>query len=141
MDMDIPGKLDELNKKFWKWSEESYNLKDHSTIETTPVNRWMESAHKVRLLNVDSENKIFYFETSRKVKKDGTFSLDSKIFETSWTLAGKKITVKYDPFVPERPMVSYDNQDFGRATPLNRDFNNKLPGRKKLQEDNKNDQS
>jgi transposase InsO family protein len=140
MALDKPKKLEELNRKFFKWSETEYNLKRHSTINTTPIERWMNTAHKVRLFDINSEDETFYFETSRKVKKDGTFSLDSKIFETSWTLAGKKITVKYDPFVPERPMVSYDNQDFGRATPLNRDFNNKLPGRKKLQEDNKNDQ-
>jgi hypothetical protein len=91
----------------------------------------MESAHKVRLLNVDSENKIFYFETSRKVKKDGTISLENKVYETSWSLAGKKVTVRYNPFFPERPFISYENQDYGRATPLSRDFNNKLPGRKK----------
>jgi len=53
-------------------------------------------------------------------------------------LTGKKVQIKYDPFAPERPIVSYENQDFGRANPLSRDFNNKLPGRKKL-EDNKND--
>ena len=31
--------------------------------------------------------------------------------------------------------LSYENQDYGRATPLSREFNNKLPGRKK-KEDN-----
>jgi len=138
--LDAPKTLEELNRKFWKWSEEEYNLKRHSTIETSPVERWMNTAHKVRLFNINSQDETFYFETSRKVKKDGTFSLDSRIFETSWTLAGKKVTIKYDPFVPERPIVSYENQDFGRATPLNRDFNNKLPGRKK-HEDNQNDKS
>lgn len=132
---DAPKNLEQLNQKFWKWSEESYNLKRHSTIETTPVKRWMETAHKVRLLNIGAEDEIFYFETTRKVKKDGTISLDSKIYETSWSLAGKKVTVRYNPFSPERPFVSYENKDYGRATALSRDFNNKLPGRKK-KEDN-----
>ena len=131
MVIDAPRKLDDLNRKFWKWGEESYNLKHHSGIETTPVERWMRSAHKVRLLNIGAENEIFYFETTRKVKKDGTISLDSKSYETSWVLAGKKVTVRYNPFFPERPFISYENQDYGRATLLNREFNNKLPGRKK----------
>jgi len=135
MAFDIPKKLDDLNRKFWRWGEESYNLKHHSGIETTPVERWMLSAHKVRLLNIGSEDEIFYFKTTRKVKKDGTISLDSKTYETSWTLAGKKVDVRYNPFFPERPFISYENQNYGRATLLSREFNNKLPGRKK-KEDN-----
>ncbi len=134
-ELDAPRNLEELNRKFWKWSEESYNLKVHSTINATPVSRWMETAHKVRLLNIDAEDKIFHFETTRMVKKDGTISLDNKIYETSWTLSGKKVTVRYNPFFPERPFISYENQDYGRATPLNRDFNNKLPGRDKRRDD------
>ena len=131
MALDAPKRLVDLNKRFWSWSEESYNLKRHSGIEAVPVERWMESAHKVRLLNVGAEDEIFYFETTRKVKKDGTISLESEIYETSWTLAGKKVEVRYNPFFPERPFIRYENQDYGRATPLNRAFNNKLPGRKK----------
>lgn len=134
MELDTPKKLADLNKKFLAWSEESYNQKVHSTIETTPIERWMLSAHKVRLLNLEAEDKIFYFETTRKVKKDGTISLESKTYETSWTLAGKKVDVRYNPFFPERPFIRYENQDYGRATPLSRDFNNKLPGRKKKEE-------
>jgi len=134
MALDKPKSLEQLNSKFWRWSEAEYNLKPHSAISGTPIERWMASAHKVRLFDLNSANETFYFETTRKVKKDSTFSLDSKIFETSWALVGKKITVRYDPFVPERPTVSYENQDFGRATPLNRQFNNKLPGRKKHKE-------
>lgn len=134
MELDAPKKLDDLNKKFWKWSEESYNLKRHSGIDATPIERWMLSAHKVRLLNFGAENDIFHFETTRKVKKDGTISLEGKIYETSWTLAGKKVDVRYDPFFPERPFIRYENQDYGRATPLSREFNNKLPGRKKKED-------
>lgn len=132
--LDAPKNLEELNRKFWKWSEKSYNLKRHSTIEATPVNRWMETAHKVRLLNIGVEDEIFHFETIRKVKKDGTISLNGRIYETSWSLAGKKVTVRYDPFFPGRPFISYENQDYGRAAPLSREFNNKLPGRKKKED-------
>ena len=131
MALEPPKKLDDLNRKFWRWGEESYNLKHHSGIETLPVERWMRSAHKVRLLNIGSEDEIFYFKTTRKVKKDGTISLESKTYETSWTLAGKKVDVRYNPFFPERPFISYENQDYGRAALLSREFNNTLTGRKK----------
>lgn len=131
--LDPPKNLEELNRKFWKWSEESYNYKKHSAINTTPMERWMNTSHKVRLLNIGMENEIFQFETTRKVKKDGTLSLLNKIYETTCALAGKTVTIRYDPFFPERPYVSYEGQKYGMATPLNRDFNNKLPGRKKYE--------
>jgi len=125
-----PRTLGELNRRFWKWLESDYNLAAHSGIGgATPVNRWMETSHKVRLLKPGTEDEIFLFETRRQVKKDGTFSLQSTIFETSWMLSGKKVTVSYDPFMPERVFVSHEGHDYGRANILNRQFNNKLPGR------------
>ena len=134
MELDAPKNLDELNRKFREWCEVSYNHKYHSGVDEAPIDRWMRSAHKARLLSVGAEDEIFYFETTRKVKKDGTFSLESKTYETSWTLAGKKVDIRYNPFCPERPFVSYENQDYGRAAPLNREFNSKLPGRKKKED-------
>jgi transposase InsO family protein len=140
MELDPPAKLDDLNRKFWKWGEESYNNKEHSMIKMKPIERWMLSSHKVRFLSTKAENETFYFTTTRKVKKDGTISFDSKIYETSSSLVGKKVDIKYDPFFTERPFVSYDNQDYGRATPLDREFNNKLP-RNNKKENNKNERS
>lgn len=125
--LDPPRKLEELNKKFWKWCEESYNLKVHSAINSTPIERWMNTSHKVRLLNIGVEDEIFQFEEIRKVKKDGTFSLKNSIYETSWTLAGKKVSVRYNPFFPEQPYVSFEEKKYGKANLLNRHFNNKAP--------------
>ena len=130
MILDKPKDLKSLNQKFWKWSEERYNRKTHSTIKSSPIERWMNSAYKVRLLSPGAEDEIFRFSTTRKVKKDGTISLHNKIYETSWTLAGKKVDVSYDPFSPERPWVSYENESFGRANALSREFNSIMPGRR-----------
>ena len=125
--LEPPRKLEELNKKYWKWCEGSYNLKVHSTINSTPIERWMNTSHKVRLLNIGMEDEIFQFEEVRKVKKDGTFSLKNCIYETSWTLAGKKVSVRYNPFFPEQPYVSFEGKKYGKANLLNRHFNNKAP--------------
>jgi transposase InsO family protein len=131
--LEPPRKLEELNKKFWKWCEESYNLKVHSAINGTPIERWMNTSHKVRLLNIGTEDEIFQFEEIRKVKKDGTFSLKNTIYETSWTLAGKKISVRYNPFFPEQPYVSFEGEKYGKANLLNRNFNNKAPRKSSLE--------
>jgi transposase InsO family protein len=125
--LEPPRKLEELNKKFWRWSEESYNQKEHSTTNMTPIERWMHTSHKVQLLNIGTEDEIFQFEETRKVKKDGTFSLNGKIYETCWTLAGKKVSIRYNPFFPEQPYVSLGERKYGKANLLSRNFNNNAP--------------
>jgi len=130
MTLQPPKDLEELNRKFWKWSEGEYNQSPHLGIKReTPISRWMATSHKVRLLKPGVEDEVFLFETTRMVKKDGTFSLQGIIFETCWTLSGRKVKVQFDPFMPERAFVYYDRQDYGRANILNRQFNNSLPGR------------
>jgi len=125
--LEPPKTLEELNKKFWRWSEESYNLKVHSAINAAPIERWMNTSHKVRLLNIGMEDEVFQFEETRRVKKDGTFSLKGKAYETCWTLAGKKVSVRYNPFFPKQPYVSFGGRKYGKANLLNRDFNNSAP--------------
>ena len=122
-----PAKLEELNREFRKWCESSYNHKVHSTISERPIDRWMRTSHKLRLMKVGGDDEIFRFTATRKVKKDGTFSLKNKIFETTYALANKTVTVKYDPFFPERPYVSFEGATYGRANLLNRDFNCTAP--------------
>ena len=90
------------------------------------MDRWIESSHKVKLMPLNTEDDIFFFTTSRKVKKDGTFSFKGIQFETSCTLAGKKVNISYDPFCNTRVYVTYEKQPFGPANILNRDFNNKI---------------
>ena len=126
IEFEKPKKLDELNSKFRIWCHDSYNMKEHSTTGITPMNRWMTTSHKVRLMNSSTDSGIFRFKETRRVKKDGTISFKNKIYETTSVLAGKTVTLSYDPFLPEQPYVSFENQDFGKAHLLNRDFNNRI---------------
>jgi len=123
----IPKTLEELNNEFYKWSEDNYNHKKHSSIGMKPVEKWLLSSHKIKTLSVDLEDEIFYFTTTRKVKKDGTFSLNNMFFETSYQLAKQKVSIHYDPFMPERVNVSLDGKNYGKATLLNRTFNSNKP--------------
>ena len=56
--------------------------KTDDEINMPPIERWMSTSHKVRLLNIGTEDEIFQFEDTRRVKKDGTFSLNGKTYET-----------------------------------------------------------
>lgn len=119
-----PENIDRLNSAYWRWVEEEYNLAEHSSLHCTPIEKWTASSHRVRLIDPGRADELFRVRETRCVKKDGTFSFRGAQFETSWMLAGKKVTVTYDPFDPDRRLrVSFENSDFGYASPLDRGFN------------------
>jgi len=70
---------------------------------------------------------VFLIEASRTVKKDGTFSLNKQLFETSWTLAGKSVQIRYDPLHTPWVYVYDDHNFFGKAYPLDKSVNFNLP--------------
>lgn len=131
---EMPKNLEELNRRFFRWCED-YNLKEHSAINTTPLKKWMATSYKIKLLPPLKADEAFMFEDTRKVKNDGTFMLTGKLFETHSALAGKKVSICYDPFFPEKVYVSCEDQDFGRANILDRNFNASMSRKKYAGED------
>ncbi len=121
------SRLADLNKRFFSWCEE-YNNRRHSAIGCTPMHRWLNSAHPVRLLpDSPTVDDLFLLEVTRVVKKDGTFSLNGVRFETTSVYAGKSITVRYDSGDLSRAHVYFDDEYLGVALPLNAGGNNNLP--------------
>jgi transposase InsO family protein len=124
MQLNPPKSLDELNRLLWRWIEQDYNSKNHSAIATSPILRYLQTAHKLKLLPSNQEqDQLFYFEEQRIVKKDGTFSLKGELFETDWTLAGKKINLRYQPDNLDRVHVYFQKTSYGVANPLDRQQN------------------
>lgn len=126
-----PSNIDELNRQFWRWMEQDYNHAVHSELGCTPMERWLASAYKVRLLSAEAEDTAFLFHATRKVSKDGTIRLNGRRLETDWTLAGKKVELRYDPFGSDRVLVYFQGQCFGAAHTLDRQINATLPRHRK----------
>jgi len=114
----LPQNLDALNRAFRVWTETHYNGAIHSAHGFTPSQRWIDGASRLRTIDVDEADELFLFETHRKVKKDGTFSLSAKRFETDSSLAGQQVLVRYDPITLNRVDVWFEQQFRGRANPL-----------------------
>jgi len=95
------------------------------------MEKWLSSPRHPRLLpdNPHTDN-LFLLETQRCVKKDGTFSLCGKRFETSYVYAGRKVTVRYDGHDFTRVYVYCDGKYVGPAQPLDPGANNQLPRNK-----------
>lgn len=123
-------KLAELNRAFFAWVE-GYNNRHHSTIGCTPMEKWLKSPRPIRLLpESPTTDDLFLLEVSRRVKKDGSFSLVGIRFEISYVYAGKKITVRYDQGDLSKAHVYADGQYLGIARPLDPIANNLLPRQK-----------
>ena len=120
-------RLGRLNAAFFKWVE-SYNQSKHSTIGCTPMEKWLRSPRSPRMLTeAFSTGDLFWLETTRVVKKDGIFSLNSTRFETNYTLAGQKVTIRYNGQHPTAVRVYHDDTFIGISYPLDATGNNGLP--------------
>lgn len=89
--------LEALNRQFTHWVEHDYNATIHDALGMKPIDRFGIDLPRVRFLQPsDHDDELFYAETDRKVKKDNTFSLFSRRYETPVDLAGKEIQVRHD---------------------------------------------
>ncbi|MCK5538279.1 MAG: transposase [Bacteroidales bacterium] len=127
----LPKTIEELNSTFWSWLETDYHQCFHTGIQMKPIEKWLLSSPQIRLIPADKEYSSFLFHAERKVRKDGTFSLNGITYETCFTLASKKINIEYDAINNLNVYVSYEKRDYGKATILDKHINNNLPRKNK----------
>jgi transposase InsO family protein len=89
--------LEALNRQFTRWVEQEYNATEHDGIGMKPIDRFGIDLSRVRFLSPSEHNdELFYAEADRKVKKDNTFSFQSRRYETPADLRDKEIQLRYD---------------------------------------------
>src|SRR5690625_3612565 len=90
--------LDELNRSLFKYVEEEYNSKIHSSINMKPIDKFIQSIDLIKFIpNKQEIDYIFLYRVTRKVKNDSTISIDSILFEVPLKYVGEVINVRYDP--------------------------------------------
>ena len=114
--------LEALNRRLHAWIEAEYHATPHRGLGgMTPLDRWSATADGVRHpepgLDLDD---LFLFEVKRRVARDRTVSLKSRLHEVDSGLVGETVTLRFDPDAPPaRPLkVVHDGRDAGLATPL-----------------------
>lgn len=95
---DSAHSLEELNERFWQWLEVDYHRKVHASLEgKTPhevFHNQLESI--VYLENPSILNTIFLKRERRKVKADGTITLNKKLYEVPPCFIGLSVDVRLD---------------------------------------------
>ena len=114
--------LEALNRRLHAWIEGEYHATPHRGLKgMTPLDRWAVTAGDVRYpeprLDLDD---LFLFEVRRRVARDRTVSLRSRLYEVDSGLVGETVTLRFNPDAPPaRPLkVVHDGRDAGVAKPL-----------------------
>ena len=90
--------LEELNERFWRWLEEDYHRRPHASLDgKTPHEVFQSQLDRIRFLeDLSILETIFFKRAERKVKQDGTITLEKQLYEVPSEYIGQKIEVRID---------------------------------------------
>lgn len=109
--------LDELNERFWRWLEEDYHRRIHASLEgKTPHEVFQAQLDQVKFLEDPSIlNTIFLKREHRKVRPDGTITLNKQLYEVPHRFIGYPVDIRFD----EQGVYVYeDNRKVAEAIPV-----------------------
>jgi putative transposase len=125
------GSLRELNEKLWRWIEEIYHGRVHSSTGLKPSERFVAGLQgaAVRKLEpaLDLES-LFYARATRTVRKDGTVRLEGVLYEVDLSLRGFTIELRFDPYKLDRLEIYHRGKPQGLARRVDLHLNSQLGG-------------
>lgn len=113
--------LSALNSRLWAWLAQSYHVSAHDGLKgITPKTRYQQDLAHIRPLGTlaDKLNALFYHRHTRKVRKDGTLTFHSPVFEVPYELTATRVVLVVDPHT-QQPIrcESKTGQDLGPVVP------------------------
>jgi len=123
--------LEKLNEALNRWLDEHYNVTIHSSTRQTPLNRYLKHAHLLREAPKDL-NDYFRLQTTRKVDRDRTVSLNGMLYEAPIPLIDKTITLLYHQDDPARIEAFHEGLSHGMLVPLNMKINCRIRRENKI---------
>ena len=112
--------LEALNKRFWAWLDQGYHRRVHSSLETTPLDAYMAQIDQVRhIADPTALDFIFWHRLSRKVRTDGTITIQGKLFQVPLRYVGMRIEVRFDNYPPKEVFVFEGDVSICAAEPVN----------------------
>lgn len=114
--------LKELNQALWDWIDNDYHQRIHSSTKEAPLARYLKHIHLIREAPKDMED-YFRKRITRRVHKDRTVSLNTRLFEAPTGLIGKIVTLLYHDHDPQRVEVFFNETSHGYLVPLDLHIN------------------
>jgi putative transposase len=90
--------LEELNERFWRWLEEDYHRRVHASLNgQSPHEVFQSQLEQLTFLEDPSIlETIFLKREHRKVKADGTITLNKQLYEVPSQFIGFSVDVRFD---------------------------------------------
>jgi putative transposase len=112
-----PADLDELNGWFRTWVEHEYHPRAHSETGQPPLARW--AAGNPRRLPGRAIDEAFKWEERRTAApKTAIVRLHGNAYQVDPALAGRKVTLVFDPIDLTAVEVRYRGESYGLAEPF-----------------------
>lgn len=98
--------LSELNRRFWQWLEEDYHRKNHHSLDMTPLDVYFSQSSSIRMLDDPAAlEHLFLKRAIRKVRHDGTISVNNRLYEMPSKYISQRIEVRFN----EEGVYVYEN--------------------------------
>lgn len=121
---DRPFSLQDLNERLETWVDE-YNANPHSSIKMSPYDKFRADLECIRPAPTDLLNYFRKIE-QRKVKKDRTIQLNTRIFEAPVTLIDKKVELYFHDAEPDVVEVFFEGRTYGMAVIMDPHINSRI---------------
>lgn len=121
--------LRQLNSEFTRWVEDTYHMREHTTLGMKPIDRFGLDLKFIRHLDTSPfHSELFLLESTRKVRADNTFSYNSTRYEAPRDLRNTTITIRHNRADQHYPPIVYqEGTRLGEATKLDMIANDRRP--------------
>jgi transposase InsO family protein len=113
--------LEELNQRFLIWLQ-TYHQNPHRVTGQTPMQRFSSHLECLRPTPPHLED-FFRKRAVRKVEKDRTIALNSRLYEAPVSLIGKKVALLYHDHDPARVEIFWEERSYGFISLLDQRVN------------------
>lgn len=120
--------LEELNSSLFRYVEENYNSKVHSSINEKPIDKFIRFIDLIKFIpNKQEIDYTFLYRVTRRVKNDSTISIQNILFEVPLKYVKENINVRYDPTSMDKAYIfSADNILLDTIFPVKKIDNSKI---------------
>jgi len=124
------------NQKLVHWIDQ-YHHRRHEGIDATPLDKRLAMVNSTKpfLDLADPLGKAFLMEATRKVRRDGTINLDSKVWDIPDAMPGEVISILHAPWEPDTILVGPEHRiakPIDRLAQANRFAHNPVRGNKEI---------
>ncbi len=115
-----PIALEEFQSRVWSWLAVEYNARVHETTGRVPLEHWLSAADSLRRVPPGLDlDEVFLHRELRKVRRDGTVRFRGGFLEVHYSLVGKVVELRFDPFdAATLPRVFHDGKFVCDTVPL-----------------------